>query len=139
MYGSQGVIVNKATGATFHLGSAFPVDRDIELYDRGYQFEQYDLVIVTIVNMERALDVLTELEISVAEPEYEHGTVWRVPRPLTRQELCARLSKLPHVFGHVSLYFRAEALERARQTQILAFEVVACGCCCGRSRTGRCS
>ncbi|MBX3192697.1 MAG: hypothetical protein KF819_37280 [Labilithrix sp.] len=43
--GCNGVIVNKKTGRLFHLGSAFPVERDLALYDRGYQFKTYDLVI----------------------------------------------------------------------------------------------
>lgn len=129
--GSQGVIVNKTTGAVFQLGSAFPVDRDI--------FNRYDLVITSIGNMERALDALGQLRISVVEPAYEHGTVWKIPRTLTRAELRTRLNKLPHVFGHLALYFQAEALERSRQTGVLGFELLDCGCLCGRSSTGRCS
>lgn len=48
MSGSQGVIVNKRTGRIFNLGSAFPVERDLVLYDRGYQSSLYDLVILAV-------------------------------------------------------------------------------------------
>ena len=37
--GSQGVVVNKQTGRLLHLGSAFPVERDLEMYERGYHSE----------------------------------------------------------------------------------------------------
>jgi hypothetical protein len=36
--GSHGVIINKRTGRLFTLGSAFPPQRDLDLYDRGFQF-----------------------------------------------------------------------------------------------------
>ena len=35
--GTNGLIVNMSTGRVFHLGSAFSVERDLALYDKGYQ------------------------------------------------------------------------------------------------------
>jgi hypothetical protein len=64
MAGSQGVIVNAATGKISRLGSAFSVERDLALYDNGYQSERYDLVIKSIADLERTLDALEELGIS---------------------------------------------------------------------------
>jgi hypothetical protein len=112
--GTNGLVVNKSTGSIFYLGSAFPVERDLVLYDKGYQFAHYDLVITTIADMERTLDTLEKLELSTVEPMYEHGVVWRIPRLLTRAEIRACLERLPHVFGGVHLYFRADVLEEAR-------------------------
>jgi hypothetical protein len=79
MAGSQGVVVNKTTGKLFPLGSAFPVERDLILYDKGYQSDQYDLVVRAIADMERTLDVLEYLGIAIVEPKDEHGAVWRIP------------------------------------------------------------
>jgi hypothetical protein len=45
----------------------------------------------------------------VTEPTFEHGTVWRIPRRPTRDELSRCVSKLPCVFGAVPIYFRFEA------------------------------
>jgi hypothetical protein len=125
--GTKGIIVNKKTGATFGLGSAFPIERDLALYDRGYQFNRYDLVVTRIVDLERTLDTLQELEISVVEPKYEYGTVWRIPRRLMRTELRLALATLPHVFGSLPLYFRAEALEKARREGLFQYELLGCG------------
>ena len=124
--GTNGVIVNKQTGARFSLGSAFPVDRDLALYDQGYQFHSYALVVTKIADMEGSLDSLVALEISIVEPTYEHGTVWRIPRPLTRGELRSRLTKLPYVFDGLDLYFQAEALEEARERGFFEFELMGC-------------
>jgi hypothetical protein len=124
MAGSQGVIVNKTTGKLFHLGSAFSVERDLVLYDKGYQSDQYDLVVRAIADMERTLDVLEYLGISIVEPKYEHGAVWRIPRPLTRVELRTRLGRLPCVFDDLTLYFKIERLELARAEKTFEFEVI---------------
>jgi len=122
--GTNGLVVNKTTGSIFYLGSAFPVERDLTLYDKGYQFAVYDLVITMIADMEPTLDTLEKLELSIVEPTYEHGVVWRIPRPLTRAEIRARLSRLPHVFGAVNLYFRADVLEEARAGGSFGFELL---------------
>ncbi len=120
--GTQGIVVNKTTGKLFSLGSAFPVERDLVLYDAGYQFERYDLVITRIANVERCLDTMEKLAISIVEPEVEHGRVWKIPRALTRKELRARLARLPCVFGNQALYFHADKLERARAEKTFQFE-----------------
>jgi hypothetical protein len=122
--GTKGLVVNKSTGSIFYLGSAFPLERDLALYDKGYQSARYDLVITKIANIERALDALQKLELSAVEPTFEHGTVWRIPRMLTRVEIRARLEKLPHVFGGVHLYFRAEVLEEVRASGPFEFTLL---------------
>jgi hypothetical protein len=124
LYGGNGLIVNKATGKILHLGSAFPLDRDLDLYDRGYHFERYDLVVLEVANLDATLATLLELGLTVVEPTYEHGAVWRVPRSLTRDELAQRLTVLPCVFGDIQLYFRLEALERARPLGHFRFEAL---------------
>ncbi len=113
--GCGGVIVNKQTGKLFQLGSAFPVERDLQLYDRGYQFESYDLEILEVHDRKQTLKALDRLELTVVEPELSHGVVWKVPRPMTTKELAAKLDSLPCTFSKVSLYFEAEKLEQARQ------------------------
>lgn len=100
------------------------MERDLELYERGYQFGAYDLVITEIADLDATLSTLVDLRISVVEPRYEHGTVWRIPRPVTREELRTRLAKLPAVFGKLHLYFVAQALERARASNAFRFALL---------------
>ena len=120
--GCNGVIVNKRTGRLFHLGSAFPVERDLELYDRGYQFDSYDLVILDVHDRKQTVHALGRLHLDVLEPRAEHGAVRQVPRRMTGSELSAKLDRLPCLLPAIRLYFDAELLERARVAGWFAFE-----------------
>jgi hypothetical protein len=120
--GCNGVIVNKRSGKLFHLGSAFPPERDLALYDQGYQFERYDLVISTVRDRERTLTALRDLRLSVVEPKDEDGVVWKIPREMTNTELSRMLDRLPCVVPDSRLYFVAEVLENARRAGWFTFE-----------------
>jgi hypothetical protein len=123
LLGSNGVIVNKRTWRPFLLGSAFPVERDLALYERGYQFDAYDLVVLEVASRRSAVQALMKLGFATIDPEYSNGAVWRIPKPVSPKDIEARLSKLPAVFGGVSLYFVAEHLERSREAGVLKVEL----------------
>lgn len=122
MAGCNGVIVNKRSGKLFHLGSAFPPERDLDLYDRGYQFDCYDLTVLSVRDRAQTLNALSELRLSVVEPQEEHGVVWKIPREMTEAELSQRLDQLPCILPAVKLYFVAEVLENARRAGWFTFE-----------------
>ncbi len=122
--GSNGVIVHKSTGRVLQLGSGYPAERDLRLYDKGYQFERYDLVITSAAQLEGTVTTLQALRVDVVEPTFEHGKVWRIARPMSADEIRARLRTLPCVFGDLRLYFVAEHLEAARERADFAFEPV---------------
>jgi hypothetical protein len=124
LFGSSGVIVHKETGAVLQLGTAFPVERDLQLYDKGYQFELYDVVVLGFASLEKAVSALESLRLQTADPEYEAGRVWRIPRRLSREEIRNRLEKLPALFEAVSLYFVAEALEQPRSDGTLQVDLL---------------
>jgi len=69
--------VHKRTGRVLELGSAYPVERDIALYDKGYQFKRYDLVNASVAQLEATVATLQALRIDVVEPTFEHAKVWR--------------------------------------------------------------
>jgi len=104
--GSSGVIVAKADGAVFVLGSAFSVERDIHFYDRGFRSDLYDLVVLEVFDLRAAVEVLQAIGPTVVKPAYEYETVWRIPRPLGYTEIADRLAALPAVFPDINLYFR---------------------------------
>lgn len=124
LIGSQGIIVSKLNGECFQLGSAFPVERDLRLYEAGYTRTDYDIKIRSINDPELTIDMLEELGITVVEPELAHGTLWKIPRRLNRDELKSLLSDLPHTFENVAVYFVIEALERARANRCCEFELI---------------
>ncbi len=123
----QGVIVNKRSGHLVTITSGEPLQRCLELYDKGFQYEVYDLVITTVEDLSLSIDLLSKIPITVVEPEYEGGVVWRVPRSLSATELRDRLEKLPAVFSAIHNRITvSEALEHARQTGAVSFELVEC-------------
>jgi hypothetical protein len=126
LIGSSGVIVHKRTGRALVLGSAFSVERDLRAFDDGFQFELYDLVILEVMDRQMTLKTLATVGPTVTTPEYESGTVWRIPRRLSRGDIETRLAKLPVVFPEVRLYFCIEALQEAKQNGYFRFEALEC-------------
>jgi hypothetical protein len=124
LIGSHGVVVNKHTGRVFHLGSAFPVERDLALYDRGYQFERFDLVVLTIRDLNETRRALYRVGLQVIDVSYDRGQVLRIPRSMTDLELWGRLERVPCVFPDQALHARLEALEEARNSGWFTFEVL---------------
>jgi len=124
--GPGGVIVNKQTGERFFPGSAFPHERDLAFYDKGYQFHVYALVITEVADLDRTLDTLERFHISTVDPSYAQGTVWRIARPLTRAELRSRIGTLPCVFDRIDLYHHFEELEQARENGFFQFVLEGC-------------
>ena len=124
LFGSNGVIVNKKTGECFTLGSRFPIQRDLEAYENGFQAKCYDLKIVRVADRERTLEFLSKLEISVVEPEWAHGTEWRIPRSLTLKELGTAISDLPCIFPGIYTYFVIETIQHARRHKFCEFDLI---------------
>jgi len=110
----SGVVVNKHTGRVLHIGSTFPIERDLAMYERGYQFQLYDLVIIAIHDLDATERALARLPIQTREPTYEHGRVWRVARKMTKEERLLCLAKLPCIFPALQLFHDLEILEEAR-------------------------
>lgn len=124
LVGSHGLAVSKSTGDIYQFGSAFPIDRDLSMYDHGMDADRHDLVVLRVADFERSLAVLETIGPTVVELTYESGTVWRVPRRLTTDELRERLRQLPAIFPDLQLYFRFEAVEEARASGCFDFDLL---------------
>jgi len=117
------VIVNKETGRPLRIMRCSPMERDPALYDRGYQFERYDLVILTIEDLEETVRTLLVLGEVTVDTYYKYGRVWRVGRKVTEAEIRERLSTLPAVFNG-SLVFKLERIEQAREARWFEFKLL---------------
>jgi len=127
--GCNGAIVAKADGEVFSLGSAYPVERDIHFYDRGFRSDLYDLVVLEVFDLRAAVALMRAIGPTVVEPKYEYDVVWRIPRDLSETEISERLAVLPTVFPDIRLYFSLELLEQAEANRAFAYRAV------GRRRT----
>jgi hypothetical protein len=101
---------------------AFERRRDLSLYDRGYQFDRYDLVVLTVENLNETVRVLYALHEVTVDTYYRNDRVYRVGRRLTEAEVGERLSRLPCVFSG-KFDFGIEKLEQAREAGWFSFKV----------------
>jgi hypothetical protein len=117
------VIVNKQTGRTLRIMLQSSLERDPALYDRGYQYEQYDLVVLAINDWEATVRTLHAVHLVTVDTYYKYDRVWRVGRKLTEAEVGERLSTLPAIFaGRID--FGLEDLERARDAGAFELKVL---------------
>jgi hypothetical protein len=117
-----GVIVNKKTGRPLRVLTHSPMANDLNLYDRGYQFEAYDLVVLAVENLDEAVRVLHAVHEVTVDTYYKNDRVYRVGRGLTEAEVRERLSHLPCVFSG-RCDFRIDELEHAREAGWFSFKV----------------
>jgi hypothetical protein len=116
-----GVVVNKETGRPLLVKLHSPMERDPALYDRGYQFEEYDLVILAIANWDETVRTIEAMHFVTLDTYYKYDRVWRVGRQLTEAEVRERLSTLPAIFAG-RIEHRLEHLERAREAGWFEFK-----------------
>jgi len=121
--GSKGVVVDKQTGRVITLGSAYSLERDLNAFDAGYRFGPAFLVVTDVRNESRAVDQLLRLSIKEVTPEFAHGVQWKIPKPISAQDIQTRLRQLPCKFGPIATYFAIEALEAMRGKRDISFEL----------------
>jgi hypothetical protein len=117
-----GVIVNKATGRPLLVVTQSPMASDLTLYDRGYQFSLYDLVVLAVENLDETVRVLHALHEVTVDTYYKNDRVYRVGRGLTEVEVRERLSRLPSVFSG-RFDYRIDKLEEAREAGWFSFKM----------------
>ena len=118
----EGVIVNKVTGRTLPVRTWSPMAKNLTLYDRGYQFEEYDRVVLSVEKLTETVRVLHALHEVTLDTYYKYDRVYRVGRGLTEAEVRERLSQLSCVFsGRFDV--RIDKLEQAREAGWFTFKV----------------
>lgn len=118
----DGVVVNKTTSRALPVRTYSPLSRDVTLYDRGYHYHAYDLVVLAVDNVDEAVRVLHTLHEVTTDTYYRNDRVYRVGRALTEDEVRSRLTHLPCVFsGHFEM--RIDELEQAREAGWFTFKL----------------
>lgn len=107
-----GVIVNADTGRALQVLAGSSLERDPSLYDRGFQFEAYDVVVLAVANLDETVRAMLGLGERVVDVYYRNDRVYRVGRMLTEDEVRKRLSVLPAVFTGSPAY-RLDQLDAA--------------------------
>lgn len=118
-----GVIVDKRFGRASVLHPDSSLDRDPTLYDRGYQWDAYDVVVLTVEDVDATARTLLVLRELTVDAFYEDGRVRRIRREVTEDEIRERLTSLPAVFWG-GLSNDAEAFEKARAAGWFTFKLL---------------
>ena len=68
-------------GKLIQFGSAYPTDKNLELYEKGYfKYSNWDIVVSRVNDVQRTIALLSKLGISYVQPEEAHGVVWDIPK-----------------------------------------------------------
>jgi hypothetical protein len=118
-----GVIVNKQFGRALVLYPDSSLDQDPTLYDHGYQWEAYDVVVLTVEDVDATARTLLVLRGLTVDAFYEDGRVRRIRREVTEDEIRARLTSLPAVFWG-QLTYDVEEFEKARAAGWFTFRLL---------------
>ena len=109
--GSGGFIVEKADGRVFEFGSAFPVDRWVANYEKGFKYYRYDLTILAVSDLVTAIGLLLQLSMQHVIPEEAVGTVWVIPQPYTVDDIRKMLTQLPCTFTNQAFWHRVDVFD----------------------------
>lgn len=108
VFGSNGFIVDREDGHVFQFGSAYSLERDIAAYEAGFRFDLYDLIILSVSNTQKTVQLLLDLDMHYVLDEEENGTVWKIPKKYEREQIQSALQSLPCTFPNQKFYFMFE-------------------------------
>ncbi len=111
--GSCGFIVERTNGRVFMFGSAYPREKWIADYERGFKYERYDLTILTVTDFEQTLSLLERLGSKYVLPSE------LAPHCYGRGELREMLRRLPCTLTNQVFWHRVDVFD----------EIDASGCC----------
>ena len=121
--GSGGFIVEKETGRIVEFGSRFPLEKNFEIYEKGFAYKKYDLTILKIKDLTSAIKHLKKLSMRFVEPEFECGVWWKIPQEFNEKQIKEILQNLPYTFTKQNFYFRHQEFEDMKNANCLEFEL----------------
>lgn len=123
--GPGGTLVEKETGRHIEFGSAYSLEKNLEIYEKGYlKYDDWDIIIKKIFDKSATINGLLGLRLTYVIPEEEHGTVWRIPQNYTDKQLRRKLAELPVRLNIGSLYFTFEVVEQLKVSKPCEFELI---------------
>ena len=115
MLGSGGVLVLKESGKAIEFGSAYNVERNLEIYESGYlDHDSWDIVVTNVVDEHESVDCLLALGATYVVPEEESGTVWKIPKTYSPERLQELLRNPPVRLNIGQIYFNYDVVEELK-------------------------
>jgi hypothetical protein len=123
LIGSGGFVVDRETGRVHEFGSAYPVERNLRAYAKGFRYSSYDLTILTVRDVRTTARLLKELRMTYVEPEEAYGVVWRIPKDYRESQLRHFLHQLPYTFSGYNFFFGVEVFEEIDEAGCCTYEL----------------
>jgi len=122
--GSGGVLVLKKSGKLINFGSGYSTEQNLEIYEKGYfDFDNWDIVITRVNDIQRTIEHLMKLRISYIEPEEAHGTIWKISKDFKHKDFKNQLKSLPARFNLGDVYFQFPVLESLKNQKDFIYKL----------------
>lgn len=108
IFGSNGFIVDRDDGSICRFGSAYSLDQNFAAYEAGFKYDLYNLIILSVSDIQKTVQFLRDLNMTYVNSEEENGTIWRIPKDYTVEQIQSALQSLPCTFFDQSFNFAFE-------------------------------
>ena len=123
LVGSNGFLVEKETGNVVEFSSAYSLEKNFEIYEKGFLRRNLDLVITKVFDLREAVRLLNRLQMKYIEPEIAHGVEWKVPKVYNEKQIKEAISNLPCVFQNQNFYFRYDEFHKIDNSKCFEYDL----------------
>lgn len=124
LVGSGGFLVEKENGNVVEFGSAYSVEKNFQTYEQDFSGKNFDLIITKVFDLRETVRLLNRLQMTCVEPEFEHGTSWKIPKIYNQKQIKEAISKLPCVFKKQNFYFRFDEFQNIDKSKCFEYELL---------------
>ena len=122
LVGSGGFIVEKESGKVIEFGSAFSLEVNFKIYEKGL-IGRNDLVVLKVRDINETVRLLNRLRISYVEAKFDQGLEWKIPKIYNEKQLRTAISKQPCVFQNQNFYLRYDEFQKIDESRCFDYEL----------------
>ena len=122
LIGSGGFIVEKENGKIVEFGSAYILETNFEIYEKGL-IGHNDLIILEVKDINQAVRLLNRLQMLNVEPELAHGVEWKIPKKYNEKQFKQAISKLPCIFENQNFYSSYDVFQKIDDSKCFDYEL----------------
>lgn len=123
LFGSGGFIIEKEDGKVVELGSAYSLDKNFEIYEKGFLKSNYDLIVKRVKDLNQSVRLLHSLRMYYIEPEFAYGVEWKISITFNEKQIKNALSNLPYTFPNQNFSSSFERFQEIDDSKCLDYEL----------------
>lgn len=126
LIGSDGFLVVKENGKVVEFGSAYSLENNFEIYEKGL-LGRNDLIILKVRDIDEAVKLLNRLQMknfeAKSESNFESGVKLVTYKTYKQNEIKSAISKLPCIFKNQNFYFRFDDFQEIDRSKCFDYEL----------------